>query len=109
MNYFEGPGRRPVPIGDLRGDLSDIAIIAVSRIKSKKSPEWLLWHDVFGNVYFGEFNSKSAQEVMNKHPELRICNYRYTKLYKIKGADILDDLQDTAARFFVRDSVREAA
>lgn len=109
MSNFSGQGRRAVPIGHFRDDLSTVAAIAMNRIRNIRIAEWLLWHDAHGNVYLGDLNSRTAQEVMLKNPDLRICNYRYTKEYRIKGADILDDLQDAAARFMVRDSVREAA
>jgi hypothetical protein len=109
MSHFSGQGRKAVPIGTFRHDLAPIAAIAMNRIRSVKVVEWILWHDTQGNIYLGDVNSRSAQEVLMKNPQLRICTYRITKLYRVTGSDILDDLQDAAARFFVRDSAKEAA
>ncbi len=109
MSHFSGQGRKDVPIGHLGSDLSTLAAIAINRIRNARVTDWLMWNDTHGDIYLSDFNSRAAQEVMLKNPQLRICNYRFTRLYKIKGADILDDLQDAAARLFVRDSLKEAA
>lgn len=89
--------RQAVPLGSLTSDLRTVSALCRQRMRSRGRSihSWLMWADDSGNVYFSDADGTHASAVMDRRPDQVICVYQGEG---VTTADILDDLQDAAAR-----------